>query len=67
MKYAALVEGSGFTGPTPHGVGGLKSVTIIRQDIEGESHPPRGGWIEMRSMSRLVALLKVPPPTGWVD
>ena len=37
-----------FFGPTPHGVGGLKSVERRhRVQLDAESHPSRGGWIEI--------------------
>ena len=33
--------------PTPHGVGGLKLEAIKKGREVCESHPARGGWIEI--------------------
>ena len=54
-------------GPTPHGVGGLKSSHRRDQCGTNRSHPSRGGWIEMRCSRRRSGEETVPPLTGWVD
>ena len=53
--------------PTPHGVGGLKYNYDRQEDWVDESHPSRGGWIEMASLALDHRGPSVPPLTGWVD
>ena len=53
--------------PTPHGVGGLKYERIVFGVIRKQSHPARGGWIEIFSSMPSFWRQSVPPRTGWVD
>ena len=52
------------TGPTPHGVGGLKSLTVEQAREWAESHPARGGWIEISPVSNLDTVILCPTPHG---
>ena len=54
-------------GPTPHGVGGLKLPDYEVFEMLQESHPSRGGWIEIGIMDLVGHYAEVPPLTGWVD
>ena len=51
MKYHEMEDCATWESPTPHGVGGLKYVDPIPSIIGFESHPARGGWIEIDSAS----------------
>ena len=53
--------------PTPHGVGGLKSVALGVGHNFTVSHPARGGWIEIEYKHTTYHKNRVPPRTGWVD
>ena len=46
--------------PAPHGVGGLKFQSVRGADARQQSHPLRGGWIEMR-MCRWAATMRKRP------
>ena len=67
MKSLPLHGAEPVGSPTPHGVGGLKSVHPQRGPGIPGSHPPRGGWIEivLSGIKKFFGI--VPPPTGWVD
>ena len=54
--------------PTPHGVGGLKCGWSFGMYNVKESHPARGGWIEIgEALAGCPPVARVPPRTGWVD
>ena len=54
--------------PSPHGEGGLKSISVCADGISHESLPARGGWIEIWSLT-----CGTSPPTslpargGWIE
>ncbi len=45
----------------------MKSWTTPRSMLPGESHPARGGWIEIKTIQDANIAAAVPPRTGWVD
>ncbi len=45
----------------------MKYAHWIEQWVDLESHPARGGWIEIVKMTKKRAIAPVPPRTGWVD
>lgn len=51
--------------PAPHGVGGLKLDNNLAFGLVLESHPSRGGWIEMRVFFGPLLGLQAPPRAGW--
>ena len=50
--------------PTPHGVGGLKSINMDQVVQTSKSHPSRGGWIEIRIISTMEIVPIRPTPHG---
>ena len=48
LKLLAVEVHVAVLGRTPHGVRGLKFVLTFGLGGDGESHPSRGAWIEMR-------------------
>ena len=67
LKFVVVDLRPEQAGPTPHGVGGLKYQQRQRQQGQRQSHPSRGGWIEIPIPARSAASWSVPPLTGWVD
>ena len=58
--------------PTPRGVGGLKYVDGLEIVAAAESHPSRGGWIEIRKILPHHPHQRGPTPRGvgglkWVQ
>ena len=53
-----------YYGPTPHGVGGLKSLPFSYRAMWYKSHPARGGWIEMTLISLSLTTVSGPTPHG---
>ena len=45
MKFSIAGKRRGKEGPTPHGVGGLKSLEGV-EEIPGLLVPPRTGWVD---------------------
>ena len=67
LKYKTVTKGGFTVSPTPHGVGGLKFWFVYLYYKDHQSHPSRGGWIEIFQCSHTNRLGTVPPLTGWVD
>ena len=67
MKYNGSLLEISVVCRTPHGVRGLKSVTIIHRVAVHASHPSRGAWIEIRIGYICISLVIVAPLTGCVD
>ena len=67
LKSVETVPQQSQQGPTPHGVGGLKWAGAGGCQDEQESHPTRGGWIEICRNIHDNLIHHVPPHTGWVD
>ena len=51
-------------GPTPHGVGGLKFIDGHQRRSALESHPSRGGWIEIQNGKKMKPKGISPTPHG---
>ncbi len=57
-----------WCGPTPHGVGGLKWLAEHIQHLFRQSHPARGGWIEIRLRQTSISTIKSHPARGgWIE
>ena len=57
-----------YLGPTPCGVGGLKSAKAKRVDSLFLSHPMRGGWIEISHDTPIfVDAVSHPMRGGWIE
>ena len=52
---------------TPHGVRGLKCLTVGGVTTVAPSHPSRGAWIEIPAGDRARLDSRVAPLTGCVD
>ena len=52
---------------TPRGVRGLKSEPALQCVRDGESHPSRGAWIEIRDPACPLMTATVAPLAGCVD
>ena len=68
MKSLSAVTAAGSGGPTPHGVGGLKCIHVAELMQAHESHPSRGGWIEI-TMGREARIWSKSHPSrgGWIE
>ena len=55
--------------PTPHGVGGLKSVAALIEYARHRSHPSRGGWIEISTVNPYLRQRSASHPSrgGWIE
>ena len=68
MKYVWLINSEETLSPTPCGVGGLKYLNGVQFARDGESHPVRGGWIEIiKSAVACRALSSHPVRGGWIE
>ena len=67
LKYIAELVVREEAGRTPQGVRGLKSLECVELFPAWESHPARGAWIEMSSVSGLPCKVLVAPRKGCVD
>ncbi len=57
-----------LTGPTPHGVGGLKWLSRSMGRIQIQSHPSRGGWIEIKDFQvSSPSAASHPSRGGWIE
>ena len=68
MKFEGQGAGEEAVCPTPQGVGGLKFVKQVGQNTPEESHPTRGGWIEILLIrySR-PGVSSHPTRGGWIE